>query len=182
MIELTAALDVLHVGQVIFPVAVVMTSGLDAVTAGVPDDVPAVQRGVPAAACVLMVSAPDVLPSRTRLPIVPLLAPRVALLVPVMVVNAPIPGVVPPILPGAAKVAPPRNEAFRFATAVVLDIVKGDVPVDAVETRIGAVSDVATLIAAPRSTVNVPVPGDGLMTIFELPAVTLTEPPPPPQA
>ena len=46
---LTVALLVLQVAQVIFPVAVVMPSGAEAVTAGVPDEVPAVQVGVPAA-------------------------------------------------------------------------------------------------------------------------------------
>ena len=52
MPELTVpeADDVLHVGQVMLPVALVITSGLDAVTAGVPEDVPSVSTGVPAAA------------------------------------------------------------------------------------------------------------------------------------
>lgn len=151
--EATFELDVLHVGQVIFPVAVVIARGLDAVTTGVPDEVPAVQRGVPATAWGFMVSAPDVLPSRTRLPIVPLFAPRVALLVPVRVVNAPVPGVVPPIAPGEANVAPPRDEAFRFATFVVLVTVKGAVPTATVETSVGAViaplADIVPVMASP---------------------------------
>ena len=57
-------LDVTQVAQVIFPVAVVMANGEEAVTAGVPLDVPAVHVGVPATACVVTVSAPLVLPSR----------------------------------------------------------------------------------------------------------------------
>lgn len=45
------------------------------------------------------------------------------------VVNAPVFGVVPPIAPGTAIVAPFREEAFRFATFVVLAMDNGAVPV-----------------------------------------------------
>lgn len=44
-------------------------------------------------------------------------------------VKAPEPGVPPPIAPGAAKVAPPKEEAFKFATLVVEATVNGAVPV-----------------------------------------------------
>lgn len=39
------------------------------------------------------------------------------------------PGVVPPIVPGTAKVAPLSEDAFRLGTLVVLAITKGAVPV-----------------------------------------------------
>jgi len=51
----------------------------------------------------------------------------------VRLVNAPVDGVVPPIAPGAAKVAPPRLLALRFATLVVLATTSGAVPVAIVE-------------------------------------------------
>ena len=44
--EMTLLEDVLQVGQVIFPVPEVITSGLDAVTAGTPDALPIVHVGV----------------------------------------------------------------------------------------------------------------------------------------
>ena len=48
-------------------------------------------------------------------------------------VKLPDPGVVLPIAPGAANVAPFRLDAFRFATFVVDAITKGAVPVVNVE-------------------------------------------------
>ena len=49
-----------------------------------------------------------------------------------IVVNAPDPGVVLPMDPGEAKVAPNKELAFKFGTTVVLAIVNGEVPVDTV--------------------------------------------------
>ena len=49
------------------------------------------------------------------------------------VVNAPLPGVVPPIAPGDANVAPFNRAAFRFGTTVVLAIERGAVPVATVD-------------------------------------------------
>ena len=54
-----------HQLSTMLPVAVVIARGDDAVTAGVPDDVPKVIVGVLAAACGVSVTAPDELPSRT---------------------------------------------------------------------------------------------------------------------
>jgi hypothetical protein len=50
-----------------------------------------------------------------------------------MVVNAAVPGVLPPIAPGEAKVAPLNEDAFRLATLVVDEITIGAVPVATVE-------------------------------------------------
>lgn len=61
----------------ILPVAVEIASGVDAVTAGVPLAVPAVHVGVPAVACVVTVNAPEVPPSKIRLPCVVEACPRV---------------------------------------------------------------------------------------------------------
>lgn len=47
----------------------------------------------------------------------------------VNVVNFPVFGVVPPIAPGAAKVAPLSDDALRFGTLVVLVTMNGAVPV-----------------------------------------------------
>jgi len=55
-----------------------------------------------------------------------------------MVVNAPLPGVVPPIAPGAANVAPFKSAAFRLGTTVVEETVKGAVPVETVLVKLGA--------------------------------------------
>ena len=52
---------------------------------------------------VLIVALPLVLPRRTTLPPVPKLVPRVALLVPESVVNAPVLAVVPPMAPGVVS-------------------------------------------------------------------------------
>ena len=51
----------------------------------------------------------------------------------VRVVNAPVEGVPDPIGPGAAKVAPFKDEALRFATLVVEAMTNGAVPVDTVD-------------------------------------------------
>jgi hypothetical protein len=52
-----------------------------------------------------------------------------------------------------------------------------------VERIVYALLPLCVLSAAVVPTVKVPVPGLGVMTIFGVPAVTLTEPPPPePQA
>jgi hypothetical protein len=48
-------------------------------------------------------------------------------------VNVPAAAVPPPIAPGAAKVAPFREDAFRFATLVVEAITRGAVPVGTVD-------------------------------------------------
>ena len=48
------------------------------------------------------------------------------------VVNAPVLGVPLPMAPGAAKVAPLKEEAFKLATLVVLAMEKGAVPVASV--------------------------------------------------
>lgn len=53
----------------------------------------------------------------------------------VKVVNAPVDGVPEPIAPGAAKVAPFKEEALRFATLVVDAITNGAVPVASVEVN-----------------------------------------------
>ena len=58
--------------------------------------------------------------------------PKVVLPEEVSVVKAPVEGVVP-IAPGLAKVAPFKDEAFRFATLVVDATTKGAVPVARVE-------------------------------------------------
>lgn len=52
-----------------------------------------------------------------------------------MVVKAAAAGVVPPIAPGAAKVALFRDEAFKFGMLVVLAIISGGVPVETVEVN-----------------------------------------------
>lgn len=71
-------------------------------------------------ALALIVALPLVEPSMTTLPPVPPFAPNVILLVPVSVVNAPEPGVVPPIAPGFGNedVDPPRDTAVP---AIVID-------------------------------------------------------------
>ena len=60
------------------------------------------------------------------------------------VVKAPDPAVVLPIEPGAAKVAPPNVDAFRFGTFVVEDTVNGAVPVATVDTSVFAVIEPLT--------------------------------------
>jgi len=76
------------------------------------------------------------------------------------VVNAAVEGVVPPIAPGAANVAPDKEDAFKLVTFVVLDTVNGAVPVETVETNVFAVTDVPTksclAIAAPPAKVILP--------------------------
>jgi hypothetical protein len=63
---------------VMFPVAVVIARGEEAVTTGVPLEVPHVTVGVPAAACGVIVTAPEELPSRISWPIVVLARPSVS--------------------------------------------------------------------------------------------------------
>ena len=59
--------------------------------------------------------------------------------------------VVPPIAPGEAKVAPLSEEAFKFATFVVLVTENGAVPVAMVEVNAGAVIPLVKVCAgAPR--------------------------------
>jgi hypothetical protein len=91
---------------------------------------------------VLIVALPEVEPFSTTLPPVPPFTPSVALLVPVIVVNAAVPGVVPPIAPGAGKeeVEPPRETDVppiviaEFASAVFGIALKEIAPVDAMLT------------------------------------------------
>jgi hypothetical protein len=64
---------------------------------------------------------------------VAVLFPRVVTPVEDSVVKAPVPGVVLPIGPGAAKVAPFRELALRLATLVVEATTNGAVPVARVE-------------------------------------------------
>jgi hypothetical protein len=79
------------------------------------------------------------------------------------VVNAPVPAVPLPIAPGAANVAPPRDEAFRLATLVVDVTVNGAVPIATVDTNAGAeilLLDVIALVLVPATAgqVRVAVP------------------------
>jgi hypothetical protein len=59
--------------------------------------------------------------------------PSVIEVFPVRAVKVPAAGVPPPIVPGAAKVAPLSDDAFKFATFVVEETTKGAVPVEIVE-------------------------------------------------
>ena len=61
--------------------------------------------------------------------------------VPFSVVKEPAAGVVPPIAPGEANVAPPSDDAFKFATLVVDATVSGAVPVATEDVRV--VPDIA---------------------------------------
>ena len=65
--------------------------------------------------------------------VVPLAKVDVNCPVTLRVVNAPVEGVVPPIAPGIAKVAPFRVAAFKFATFVVEETENGAVPVAKVD-------------------------------------------------
>lgn len=82
-----------------------------------------------------------------------------------------IPGVVPPIVPGDAKVAPFNELAFKFVTLVVLVTVKGAVPVETVLVNVlpltlpVALKDVAE--AAPN--VGVTRVGEVDRTTFPVP-------------
>jgi len=61
------------------------------------------------------------------------------MLIPVVartVVNTPVDGVVLPIAPVAAKVAPLRDDAFKFGTLVVLATMSGAVPVATVDCKV----------------------------------------------
>lgn len=67
---------------------------------------------------------------------VPLLI--VKLVLAMSVVKVPAAGVVPPIAPGAANVAPFNDDAFRFGTFVVEPTVNGGVPVATVDVKVEA--------------------------------------------
>jgi len=74
--------------------------------------------------------------------------------------KSPVPGVVPPMVPGAANVFPFKVEAFRLGTLVVLDTVNGAVPVAIVETNAGAeilLLDVIALAGVPAAAGQVKV-------------------------
>jgi hypothetical protein len=79
-------------------------------------------------------------------------------------VNVAAPGVVPPMVPGAANVAPPSAEALRFDTTVVEVTVSGAVPVETVEISRVPVTvlepvtapDAATVVNAPVDAVVAP--------------------------
>lgn len=60
---------------------------------------------------------------------------EVALVFAASVVNVPAAGVPPPMAPGAANVAPPKDDAFKLATLVVEAITSGAVPVARVEVN-----------------------------------------------
>ena len=70
------------------------------------------------------------------------------------VVKAPVPGVPEPIGPGAAKVAPFSEEAFRLATLVVEAITSGAVPVVTVEV---IWPEAETVVKAPEAAVVAPI-------------------------
>ena len=88
-------------------------------------------------------TVPLVEPVHVMLPLLPPTLPTVS------VVNAPVEGVVPPIAPGAANVAPLREDALRFGTLVVEAMTRGAVPVAWVEV----ICPVAEIV------VNAPVEG-----------------------
>jgi hypothetical protein len=73
---------------------------------------------------------------------------------PVRVVKVPLPGVPDPIDPGAAKVAPFKDEAFRLATLVVEATTKGAVPVATVEVNCPDILMVDTPDRAPELMIN----------------------------
>ena len=84
----------------------------------------------------------------------------------VRVVKAPLPAVVEPMDPGAAKVAPPRELAFKLATFVVLETTKGAVPVATV------------LVNCPDTLREVPVaaPITGVTSVGDVARTTEPEP------
>jgi hypothetical protein len=69
------------------------------------------------------------------------------------VVNAPVPAVPLPIAPGLAKVAPLKEDAFRFATFVVEDTTRGAVPVDTVDVSC-PLTESEVPVAAPMTGVT----------------------------
>lgn len=110
----------------------------------------------------------------------------------VIVVNLAVPGVVLPIAPGAAKVAPFKDEALKFATFVVLVTVNGAVPVACVlvtvvnrpvvavvapmDVLLIVLAAVGLIVNAPAGLiVTVPVPV-GEMAIFALAGDSVTAP------
>jgi hypothetical protein len=105
----------------------------------------------------------------------------------VIVVNAPVFGVVLPIVPGATQVFPSNCETFRFGTTVVLVIENGAVPVASVDVNCpGMLKLPGSVIELGSESVQVPV----LVTVhvpeavisLEVPATVMlvTEPEPPP--
>lgn len=90
---------------------------------------------------VLMVALPLVEPFRTSDPPVPPFVPRVVLLVPVMVVNAPLPGVVPPMAPGDGndEVEPPKATEVPAIVIAEFDKPPFGIPVKLVPVSVGAV-------------------------------------------
>ena len=84
---------------------------------------------VPATAGHVIVAEPLVEPK-------PVMTQAVVLSTPQLIAEkSPTPGVVPPMVPGDANVAPPKLEAFKLATTVVLVTTNGAVPVATVEVN-----------------------------------------------
>lgn len=92
----------------------------------------------------------------------------------VRVVNAPLPGVVPPIAPGDAKVAPLKLEAFRLATLVVLATENGAVPVARVETICSPVLTVVPLSVMLEAIGGLPAPPH-FINVLTVPAAELAQ-------
>ena len=81
--------------------------------------------------------------------------------------NFPVEGVVPPIAPGDANVAPPNVEQFKFGTLVVDAIVNGAVPVVSVEV----ITPVAlSVVKAPLPGVTEPI-APGAVKLGDVPFV-----------
>lgn len=99
-------------------------------------------------------------PAVERTKFVPLIAtvaePLPSVVTPVLlsVVNAPVLGVPEPIGPGAAKVAPFSELAFKLATFVVEAITNGAVPVETVEV---ICPEALTVVNAPVEAVVAPI-------------------------
>ncbi len=87
------------------------------------------------------------------------------------VVNVPAAAVPPPIAPGLANVAPLREEAFRFATLVVLETANGAVPVDTVEVNCPLTLRLVPVAAPITGVTNV-----GLMLITNVEPVPVCDP------
>ena len=90
-----------------------------------------------------------------------------------ILVNAPVLGVVDPIVPGISNVLPFRVLEFKLATLVVLDTIKGAVPVAILLTRYVPVMNDPQLILPPT-----PSPPVALLKINDpvLAEVELTDP------
>lgn len=102
-------------------------------------------------------------------PTVPLCGPTKPVLA-VMVVPVIKPGVVPPIVPGAAKVVPLSVEAFKLATLVVEATENGAVPV----TNVDVIWPVADMVVAATDPATVPpmAPGEAIVAPFKVAALT----------